>query len=364
MDIDIPFTALNVWVKQLDQSWFNETAFVTLKSVFPLFYSPEEFNSSPLAENQIIPGDSQERRFAGDQFLPRGRYFSIATDETGADSGTLAAELDAYYDPATVGPVEVADVDLLASGAAAEYERHGVAIPKHGQAIGVTFLPFCEGSHPLAHRLGVRVPEGEAFGVTLPVSIRQEHFDRAIDLRMPMVADWFASEFSAYTFNSHEVPISPFLLLPRLERFYEVLPTILCQQLGGNKFTRIAGRWLRDIGADALVFPSARFDTYVLARNSSVIQAAGWNLVDYRDAPRASSNLNIICDDTSWPATIIASSGGGYLSYQSALAYEHIRLGYVAEGVEAGSWALTGMREKRTEEICEGLKLFQENRSA
>src|SRR5258708_774286 len=60
MDIDIPFTALNVWVKQLDQSWFNETAFVTLKSVFPLFYSPEEFNSSPLAENQIIPGDSQE----------------------------------------------------------------------------------------------------------------------------------------------------------------------------------------------------------------------------------------------------------------------------------------------------------------
>src|SRR5260370_36579393 len=143
MDIDIPFTALNVWVKQLDQSWFNETAFVTLKSVFPLFYSPEEFNSSPLAENQIIPGDSQERRFAGDQFLPRGRYFSIATDETGADSGTLAAELDAYYDPATVGPVEVADVFPPASGPAAEYERQRGAIPKHGQAIGVTFTPFC-----------------------------------------------------------------------------------------------------------------------------------------------------------------------------------------------------------------------------
>src|SRR5260370_12097879 len=148
MDIDIPFTALNVWVKQLEQSWFNETAFVTLKSVFPLFYSPEEFNSSPLAENQIIPGDSQERRFAGDQFLPRGRYFSIATDETGADSGTLAAELDAYYDPATVGPVEVADVDLLSSCAAAGYDRHGVAIPKHGPAIGVTFLTFSEGSQP------------------------------------------------------------------------------------------------------------------------------------------------------------------------------------------------------------------------
>src|SRR5258708_33065115 len=99
----------------------------------------------------------------------------------------------------------------------------------------------------------------------LDVSIRQEHFDRAIDLRMPMVADWFASEFSAYTFNSHEVPISPFLLLPRLERFYEVLPTILCQQLGGNKFTRIACRWLSDIGADALVFPSAPFDYRYLA---------------------------------------------------------------------------------------------------
>src|SRR5260370_35350110 len=136
MDIDIPFTALNVWVKQLDQSWFNETAFVTLKSVFPLFYSPEEFNSSPLAENQIIPGDSQERRFAGDQFLPRGRYFSIATDETGADSGTLAAELYADYDPATVGPDEVAYVALLTSRAPAEYERPRLALPHAAQRSG------------------------------------------------------------------------------------------------------------------------------------------------------------------------------------------------------------------------------------
>ena len=46
------------------------------------------------------------------------------------------------------------------------------------------------------------------------------------------------------------------------------------------------------------------------------------------------------------------------MAYQSALTYEHMKLRYVPEGVQAGSWLLTGTREKRKEEIHEGLKLF------
>jgi hypothetical protein len=53
---------------------------------------------------------------------------------------------------------------------------------------------------------------------------------------------------------------------------------------GGNGATRIAGQWLRSLGADALVFPSARSNSYVEVRDGEVDAFSGWNLVDYRAA--------------------------------------------------------------------------------
>jgi hypothetical protein len=53
---------------------------------------------------------------------------------------------------------------------------------------------------------------------------------------------------------------------------------------GGNGATRIAGQWLRSLGTDALVFPSARSDSFVEAHDEDVTAFYGWNLVDYRTA--------------------------------------------------------------------------------
>ena len=53
---------------------------------------------------------------------------------------------------------------------------------------------------------------------------------------------------------------------------------------GGDGLTNAIGSYLRTIGVEALIFPSARSDTYVEFRNGELVDFGGWNLVDYRNA--------------------------------------------------------------------------------
>jgi hypothetical protein len=50
-----------------------------------------------------------ERRFSGDGYLSRARYFSLCHDD-GLDGGTVLRELTAYHDPISDGLMEIQDL--------------------------------------------------------------------------------------------------------------------------------------------------------------------------------------------------------------------------------------------------------------
>src|ERR1051325_10529652 len=145
-----PFCSTTLWLKRVDAELLNETGARAMKYAFPMFLTSEQFQSSALKANQIWPGDGQERRFAGDQNLPRGRYYTVARDETGDDQGTLTDELEAYSDPARVGPVRLQEIDLRSEGLVNTYRQQGLTVPEHGRALGVQFLPVNGAPHPFA----------------------------------------------------------------------------------------------------------------------------------------------------------------------------------------------------------------------
>jgi hypothetical protein len=63
---------------------------------------------------------------------------------------------------------------------------------------------------------------------------------------------------------------------------------------GGSPITDAIGEWLRELGADALIYPSARMNARVHMEDGRIIGFTGFNLVDYRDAPRPRRRLRII----------------------------------------------------------------------
>jgi hypothetical protein len=60
------------------------------------------------------------------------------------------------------------------------------------------------------------------------------------------------------------------------------------------------GRWFRQIGANALIYPSARTDVECILHNGKVTLSRGWNLVDYRGAPEPDQAARIIMAPDSW----------------------------------------------------------------
>jgi hypothetical protein len=64
-----------------------------------------------------------------------------------------------------------------------------------------------------------------------------------------------------------------------------MLPTLVGPGLGGSEATSLIGSYLRTHGVQALIYPSARFNTWVQVQDGVPVDYGGWNLVDYRNAP-------------------------------------------------------------------------------
>ena len=82
---------------------------------------------------------------------------------------------------------------------------------------------------------------------------------------------------------------------PVLDRFEQILPALLTQELGGDVATKAVGSWLCRSSAEALIDPPAGSDVTVRLSDGAVRRVRGWNLVDYRSASRPSHN----CSSTS-----------------------------------------------------------------
>lgn len=88
----------------------------------------------------------------------------------------------------------------------------------------------------------------------------------------------------------------------RLKSFLGILPALLHQDGGGDSTCRAIGFWLRSLGGEAFVYPSARTDCGVLVENGIIKHWHGWNLVDYRNAPAQGL---IVCEESrEWPVYV------------------------------------------------------------
>ena len=103
---------------------------------------------------------------------------------------------------------------------------------------------------------------------------------------------------------------------------------------GGSPVTDAIGEWLRELGTGALIYPSARMNAYLHVEKGMIVNFKGFNLVDYRDAPRPRRRLRVIQK----PATYIQRA---HLQYPVA--------GPPSSAPElAGSFEIKGVSEGET----------------
>jgi hypothetical protein len=357
----MPLDDLEVTLKQISVDDLNETARLALNFIFEGYNDPKETDRlrevaqdfHERAKNSGITHQfdfSRPRRFAGDNSLAREKYFTVAEDRSGFDRGVLVTELMAYYRPWHSGIVEIFDLSIPAYKQLFDrrygreiHRRSGLSMPAE-DLVGVYFLSSCR-THPFGHLTGDNNPL--AF-FHLPVRIKTKKIPGVLDLRQPKVADWFANHFSSLVWkrNGREVPVFP--NKNPVKNFREILPSLLTQQLGGGGFTKVIGWWLRRHGVQALIFPSARYDSSVRISNGSCVSFSGWNLVDYRGSPMGEVDLRIDISST-WPAQIENSPDEllDALTGSSSIAYEDVEIRYTATGERAGSWEVKGLVSRR-----------------
>ena len=282
---------------------------------------------------------SIQRRFAGDATLPRSRYFTVCHTADGNDGGTLVNELTAYGQPLRSGPVDIIDTSVPSPEAdhLRRYLRAGTA--------AVFFLVSESDIFPSPLHTVAGIDSAVRVGI-VPLAITRVRLDRVIDLRVPSTADWFTREFTRLRNPSTGMPV--FVTAGPLDEFADLLPALLAQDLGsGAGVTQLAGLWLRRLGADAVIFPSARSDLRVDVRNGTVIDSYGWNLVDYRRTPEPLMEIGFDLSPE-WPAypmvgaNIALGAQGG-----DPFIYRGTRIARVPSGADRGSLTVRGIEEQR-----------------
>jgi hypothetical protein len=174
--------------------------------------------------------------------------------------------------------------------------------------------------------------------IDIPYEIRTERLDQVIDLREPRTQAWLYERLSGgipgvafeypgglssrlvwadelkksdcdHDFWLHGakaiITYGPYEGWDRRyyggpENFMGLLPYLIFPVRGGSPITDLIGRWLRNIGAKALVYPSVRNDVECVIENGLLKRATGWNLVDYRGAPAPRSEPCLIIWPDSW----------------------------------------------------------------
>jgi hypothetical protein len=281
----VPFRKFHGWLKCQRTHHRNELGALVANTAFPLFssdlYEGKKSDIDLMMEeaakekgNLIVNRPSVRfRRFAGDRkgalLLDRGRYYTVCRDATGADSGTLANEFNAYCDTYKAGFV------LTVDKAETDMPEMAVAI----------FLADLEGAPSLAlakaRQQGLLPADATAVRVDIPYQVEENVIEKALDLRYPDARQWLFNEFGSGKLGVVERQAPP---PPSDATFINMLPWLMIRDNGGDGLTNAIGSYLRDSGVEALIFPSARSDSFVEFQNGELMTFGGWNLVDYRNA--------------------------------------------------------------------------------
>lgn len=318
------------------------------------------------------------RRFAGDPSLDRGRYFTLCKDSNGNDEGTLVRELLAYHNPQKSGLVTVIDPTVPEHHDKVPLALRGYPL----RSLLLLYPPIGGRPHPFTTRF---TTEAKPLYVTLPMRVSEAEIDRVIDLRRPDTANWFAASLSQLNWSDflpdpkvfeqtedrsgwiHISGYNPsgydpskfqqptdfiaFPFKPPLNSFGHLLPALLCQSIGGGRgAAQIAGLWLRKLGVNGLIFPSARSDSRVLVQDGEVVEWSGFNLVDYRNA-QPPKHLAAIDLSVGWPAKV-QTWPDDWTENAMPLVYETVTVAYENQGANKGSWMVQGIEMRRAAPYC------------
>lgn len=340
---EIPVRTVSVTLKQIVAEDLNATGLAAAEACFTGSTEPLKPDGEyarrgrDLAAAKFgalgLPHESDlspNRRFAGDRSLGRGRYFAVCRDGSGDDDGTLVRELTAYYNPLKSGLVIISD-PRLPEGA------H--LVPKQVAQSGdllLSFPPVGGRPHPFTARY---TDSARPMVVTLPTRIVQDEIDGLIDLRQPDVAAWFTAGLSRITTVGSQ---RTFPFKPPLDSFSELLPSLLCQSIGGGRGpVQVAGLWLRRLGVNGLIFPSARSDARVEVLDGKVVEATGFNFVDYRNAGEPEYSF-IIDFSIGWPQAV-QTWPDDYIEGGEPVVYNTVKIRHEA----SGSWRIEGLQIRR-----------------
>ena len=367
-----PFTDVEVILKQINPADLSDFGREALNQAFTGFYDEEEesqnakearefFNnvfgrtSSQFAytAEKVQPGESKSyRRYAGDSGLPRGRYYSVCIDENGNDNGTLVREILAYHNAIKVGLVEVVD-STNPDFSKQAFEMIGNKKPH----LIISFFAMGEKINSFA-RPHLLNSDKKHLSVALPLRITREVRQNILDLRQPEAAEWFTRELTRLSSNPDSLIRIVDPRLP-LNSFFELLPTLLEQGLGGSDYLNVAGAWLRSLGAQGLVFPSARNDITVTFQRQKLISSTGFNFVDFSNAPEPrlltseGEEMPIVLQGLHyWPQYPQYTPAFHKLLNEKLPEKERtpwvvnsVKSYYVPKGINQGSWKLEGLRD-------------------
>lgn len=379
-----PFTALHGFVKYMrpdDQDPISQQA---MMYAFGEFFADEKANERGKAEvmsmrasgSQIADGPLatespyKYRRFAGGAWLPRGRYFTLASAD--ADDGfALECELRSYVDHERAGRIQIKD------GLAARHAPNALKYWEGALPSNSIWLKFWDNVTPNSFVTWLiesgRLQERCSFELALTYRVEEVSIERVIDLRTPEAQNWLYAHMRAglpgvgyYYAPDHLVPglvvrgdrptasdLADSLHYPDgdeslvwyparqewngkawdgSEDFFGLLPFLLTPTRGGSPITEAVGRFIQSVGAAGLVFPSARSDVLCQFDDHGKLELSlGWNFVDYRDAPAINGSSWIIIAPDSWWGLPMRTD--------------------VQRGYDGRSWAIVGTAQSHSEEF-------------
>jgi hypothetical protein len=343
--MSLPFSTFDGQLKQLDTDFKYPIMRELFDAAFPAFEGLE-LQQSSLQEAGIkavvstggvqLTTGRRARRFAGDTNLPPGRYFTLCERDTFDDQGTLRDELYGYYrggrsvDVAIFDPT--VDTEIFADFQARNLiSAEQILTPLY--AFMYRIPRRTAANQHLLDQYGEHLTVGRSFMITYGVRWLDATIEKVIDLRRPDTQDWFVSTFVEMELANERrawQETGPFFFpKKRLTSFAELLPVIVSLEMGGgNAFGQAVGAWLRQQGANGLIFPSARSNAECHVWDGQTSECRGWNMVLYGGAqPPTESNLF-----------------GHSMTWRDP-DHDHIRVHHTANGAQRGSLSIRGTKE-------------------
>lgn len=238
--------------------------------------------------------EPQMRRYAGGRHLPKGRYYSLCNGESENDGGTLLAELEAYLSVKVCGIVELKDTfnkTDLGDIFRFSFQSNGIIFSfcyserRHNQFVEflslarelADFSPFLTEFGANSTNFNPKTlieraidAEYDALHVFVPYACSTLRMDRILDLRRPETLGWVCSEFRS-NFTGLD-----------FDNINEIYTALTTARRGGNLLNEAIGLRAMQLGADGIIFPSARISNYVSFRDEKVVECYGWNFLDLR----------------------------------------------------------------------------------